>query len=116
MKPGEGIAATLLGIVLISHFASVDYETTQRKLAEQSAQMQREYDSVIENLSAKRISTNGIEYLSIPIKEKEVRLYGYRGSYLPIKKIRQLELQHELENSHKATESNLITIIGDETK
>ena len=56
------------------------------------------------NFSVTKHETNGVDYLSIPINGKEVRLYQYQERYLPIERIRQLES----EKAQRQVESNLV--------
>lgn len=67
--------------------------------------LETERQASVSNLSATRVQTNGVEYLSIPVNGEEVKLFYYNRSYLPADKIRQAET----EQVQRQAESNLTT-------
>lgn len=71
------------------------------------------YRQITENISVQRVCTNQADYLlvrtrvntlaSFKDQEKELKLFEYRGAYIPLEKIKQFEL----EGAQRQAESNL---------
>lgn len=72
----------------------------------------RAYQQITENISVQRAYTNSTKYLLIKTKvntlahfkdqNKELKLYEYDGTYIPLEKIRQLEsdkIQRQVESN-----------------
>ena len=81
--------------------------TKSGEIKEQQTRISR-YESSLQNISATRHETNGVDYLSIPFNGKEIKLFQYGGKYQTSQNI----AEQEMRKAARQVESNLVERTG----